>query len=113
MDGVTYAPGAPPSAMFGIPDQMSQFVCHSFTPLKSVADLPGHNTPILSVDNHFFAMHATLVYLVGAKILHQQLCRQGRIDAITRLRNEILRLALDTIDFAGHDGGARLVLQNL
>jgi hypothetical protein len=41
MDGVTYAPGAPPSAMLGIPDQMGQFVCHSFTPLKSTADLRG------------------------------------------------------------------------
>jgi Exonuclease len=37
-----------------------QFVCHSFTPLKSVADLPGHNTPTLSVDNHIFLQCSTL-----------------------------------------------------
>ena len=52
MDGVTYAPGAPPRAMLGIPDQMGQFVCHSFTPLKSVVDLGGHRTPTRPVDDH-------------------------------------------------------------
>ena len=50
MDGVTYAPGAPPSAMLGIPDQMGQFVCHSFTPLKSWI-WGAHRTPTRPVDD--------------------------------------------------------------